>query len=56
MAFTSTLLDVGPTNLFTSVGNNAVTTMYICNTGDIEVQFSIYAVPNGYNPTSDRAI
>jgi hypothetical protein len=56
MAFTSTILDVAPTSVFTSNGNTAITTMYICNTGDIEVQFSIYAVPNGQNPDSNRAI
>ena len=56
MAFTSTILDVAPTSVFTSNGNTAITTMYVCNTGDIEVQFSIYAVPNGQTSTSNRAI
>jgi hypothetical protein len=56
MAFTSTVLDVFPQSIFTSNGSNAITTMYICNTGNIEVQFSIYAIPAGNAVTDNRSI
>jgi hypothetical protein len=56
MAFTSTVLSVSPQSIFTSVGNNAITTTYICNTGNIEVQFSIYAIPAGTAVTANRLI
>jgi len=55
MAFTSTILDVSPKSIFTSNGNNAITTMYICNTGNIEIQFNIYAIPAG-SPVNDNRV
>ena len=56
MAFTSTILDVSPKSIFTSNGNSAITTMYICNTGNIEVQFNLYAIPAGSFVDDSRVI
>ena len=33
--------------LFTSVGTNAITVIYICNAGSTSVQFNLFAVPSG---------
>lgn len=56
MAFKSTILDIYPKSVFTSNGNNAITTMYVCNTGNIEVQFNIYAVPASTAVTEEKLI
>ena len=47
MALTSTVLTTTTASVFTSNGENAVTAIYLCNTGDTAIQFNIHAVPNG---------
>ena len=47
MALTSTVLTTSTASVFTSNGENAVTAIYLCNTGDTAVQFNMHAVPNG---------
>ena len=47
MALTSTVLTTSTASVFTSNGENAVTAIYLCNTGDTPVQFNMHAVPNG---------
>lgn len=38
------------TDLYTSSGNNAITTIIVCNNGSTPIDLSLYAVPNGKNP------
>ena len=47
MALTSTLLATSANAVYTSSANSAITTMYVCNTGNIAVQFNLHAVPAG---------
>lgn len=42
--------------LFTSVGTNAITVIYICNSGTVTSSFNIYAVPNGGTPSGNNII
>ena len=56
MALTSTVLSTNTQSIYTSVGNNAVTTMYLCNTGNVTAHFSVYAVPSGNSASNDNAI
>jgi len=56
MALTSTILTTAPGDIFQSNGNTAITSMYICNTGNITVYFNIYAVPNGSQTNNSRLI
>jgi hypothetical protein len=54
MALTSKVLTIVPESIFTSQGNNAITTMYVCNTSNAAAQFSMYAVPSGQTATNDK--
>lgn len=56
MALTNTSISNVPASIFTSVGSNAVTVLYICNSGSLPVHFNIYAVPNGGTPNSTNTI
>lgn len=56
MAFTSTFLSNIPQSIFTSTGNNAITTMYFCNTGNVLAHFNVYAVPFTGNAEANTAI
>ena len=56
MALTSTVLGTTAKSIHTSSGNTVVTTMYLCNTGNVAVQFNIYAVPAGYAVTDSKLI
>lgn len=56
MALQSTLLSNVAANIFTSNGSSVVTAMYICNTGNSSVHFSIYAVPVGLTAGANTAI
>jgi hypothetical protein len=47
MALRSTLLTNVPASIFTSIGSSAITAMYFCNSGNVAVHVSVYAVPNG---------
>lgn len=56
MALTSTVLTTSTASVFTSNGENAVTAIYLCNTGDTAVQFNMHAVPNGTMANSTNLI
>lgn len=56
MALTSTLLSNVPASIYTSVGSSVVTAMYICNSGNLALHFSIYAVPSGNTASVNNAI
>ena len=56
MALTSTQLSIAPVSIFTSSGSNAITAVYLCNSGTQAVSFTIYAVPNGGSASALNAI
>lgn len=56
MALYSTVLTNTAGNIFVSNGENIVTTMYFCNTGNVTAYISVYAVPAGGTPSSNNAI
>lgn len=56
MALTSTVLTTSTASVFTSDGENAITAIYLCNTGDTAVQFNIHAVPNGTTASDSNLI
>lgn len=47
MSIKSTTLDVTATNIYTSNGVSALTTVYFCNTSPGVLTFNVYAVPSG---------
>lgn len=47
MAIVNTGILSTSTTLFTSSGNNAITTVIICNTGANDSALTLHAVPNG---------
>lgn len=47
MAIKNTLLTPTPVSIYTSSGNNAVTTVHLCNYTASAVTANVYAVPNG---------
>lgn len=47
MAIVNTAILSTSTTLFTSSGNNAITTVIICNTGSVDRTLTLHAVPNG---------
>jgi uncharacterized protein (UPF0333 family) len=48
MALTNvTILSTATTALFSSVGNNAITTIIFCNSGGADGTLNVYAVANG---------
>ena len=63
MAITNATIGTSTAAIYTSVGNNAITTVIICNTAvfdplnptDNQVKLSLYAVPNGGSATSPAA-
>lgn len=46
MAITNTAILATDTVIYTSSGNNAITTVIVCNTGATEVNLTMYAVAN----------
>jgi len=56
MALKSTVIGTAAVSVYTSIGNTVVTSMYLCNTGNVAVQFNIYAVPAGYNLSDTKLI
>lgn len=45
MAITNTFIDsTDPVTVFTAVGQQAITVMYICNTGDQDATVNVYCV------------
>lgn len=48
MAITNTRIDTtDPKNVFTAVGQQAITVMYICNTGNQDATVNVYVVDSG---------
>lgn len=47
MALTNVLVANTNTTIYTSVGNNAITAMIVCNYGATTSNLTVYAVPNG---------
>lgn len=47
MALSQATLTASATTIFTSTGNSAVTTMYLCNYSATDRTATIYLVPNG---------
>jgi hypothetical protein len=47
MAIVNTAILSTSTTLFTSSGNNAITTVIICNTGGVDRTLTLHAVPSG---------
>lgn len=56
MALASIFLSNIVNPLYTSVGTNAITVIYICNSGTVPTSFNIYAVPNGGSPSGNNII
>ncbi len=56
MALKSTVIGINATNIYASNGNTVVTSMYLCNIGNVAVQFNVYAVPSGYNVSDTKLI
>ena len=56
MALKSTVIGTNAVSVYTSNGNTVVTSMYLCNTGNVAVQFNIYAVPATYNVSDTKLI
>ena len=42
-----------PTQLYSSSGNNAITTIIVCNTSGSTINLTMYAVPSGKSPSSN---
>ena len=47
MAIVNTAILATSTTIYTSTGNNAITTVIICNTGSVDRTLTLHAVPNG---------
>lgn len=47
MAISNTAIAATNTTIYTSSGNNAITTIIVCNTGITDVNLTLYAVPSG---------
>jgi hypothetical protein len=47
MAIVNTAILASSTTIYTSSGNNAITTVIICNTGANDRALTLHAVPNG---------
>lgn len=56
MAIASTLLSNVVTGVYTSVGSSIVTAMYFCNSGNVAVHLTVYAVPSGSSASDQNTI
>lgn len=64
MAITNTSIDSTLTTIYTSIGNNAITTVIVCNTETYDpgtptfglTYLYLYAVPDGSSATSTQMI
>ena len=52
MSITNKLLTGSAAAIYTSTGNNAVTTIIVCNPTGASVNLTMYAVPDGKSPES----
>lgn len=46
MAITNAILTLSPANIYVSLGNTVVSTMYFCNYGPAAANLTVWAVPN----------
>ena len=56
MALKNTEILTTNTTIYSSVGNNAVTTVIVCNTGATERTLTLHAVPNGGSVSTTNMI
>jgi hypothetical protein len=56
MALSQSTLTASASTVFTSLGNNAVTTMYLCNYSASDRTVTIYLVPSGFSPGTTNII
>lgn len=56
MAITNTAITTSAASIFTSTGNNAITTIIICNTGVTDRTLTMHAVPSGSSVSSTNMI
>jgi hypothetical protein len=56
MALKSTLLTNVPASIFTSINSSAITAVYFCNSGNVAVYVTVYAVPSGNVASNDNTI
>jgi len=56
MSLYSTVLNNTVSNIFVRNGENIVTTMYFCNSGNVTAYISVYAVPAGNIASANNAI
>jgi hypothetical protein len=56
MAIVNTAILATSTTLYTSSGNNAITTVIICNTGVVDRTLTLHAVPNGGSASNTNMI
>ena len=56
MAIQNSVIGTAPTAFYSSVGDTAVTCIYLCNTANTAATFSLYAVPAGESATGNTKI
>lgn len=56
MAIQNLVIGTTPSAFYTSVGDSAVTCVYLCNTSNSSVTFSLHAVPAAGTPSSSNRI
>ena len=56
MAIQNSVIDTTPAVFYSSVGDTAVTCIYLCNTANTAATFSLYAVPSGAAASANTRI
>ena len=56
MAISNTQIQTIPTNIFTAIGQQAITTMLFCNVTTVTNTVTLYAVPFGSNPAPNTML
>lgn len=56
MAIVNTAILGTNTTIYTSSGNNAITTVIVCNTGVVDRTLTLYAVPSGGSASTTNMI
>lgn len=56
MAITNTAILATDTTIYSSTGNNAITTIIVCNTGATERALTLHAVPSGGSVSATNMI
>ena len=52
----TTLTSTSPTTVFQAAGQQAITVMYICNTGNVDVSCNVYCANSGSSSSTDNMI